>query len=221
VPAQAGDLRRGVTPQFGTEREGIAECETAVIAGPVLATEDPPSPLGTLASAVASSNCHRIATPDPAATAVMGGIGAREVSGGAPGSSACWKFLSGTRRGTAMGTATNAEVRTGFGAAIMLGIGDDDNVACVAEHDAATEEDARRWIEQTLPAAAMPDWVHRRPHGTAGAFLFAIYTEGVRVHDDQGGSRWEEGYPDDDAPEHTADLVDGAVRWWPIEDARR
>lgn len=118
-----------------------------------------------------------------------------------------------------MSTATTAEVRTGFGAAIMLGIGDDDNVACVAEHDAATEDDARRWIEQTLPTSTLPDWVHQRPHGTAGAFLFAVYTEGVRVQDGHGKSHWET-YPDD-APERIADLVDGAVRWWPSEATRR
>lgn len=118
-----------------------------------------------------------------------------------------------------MSAATYTEVRTGFSAAILLGIGDDDNVACVAEHDTVTEDDARRWIEQTLPTAAMPDWVHGRPHGAAGAFLFAVYTEGMRVHDGQDGSHWET-YPDD-APEHTADLVDGAVRWSPREDTRR
>jgi hypothetical protein len=125
----------------------------------------------------------------------------------------------GNPKGTALSTATNTEVRTGFGAAILLGIGDDDNVACVAEHDATTEDEARWWIEQNLPTAAMPDWVHRRPHGTAGAFLFAVYTEGVRVQDGPGESRWEN-YPDD-APEQTADLIEGAVRWWPREDTRR
>lgn len=124
-----------------------------------------------------------------------------------------------TQGGTAVSTATTTEVRTGFGAAILLGIGDDDNIACVAEHDAATEDEARRWIEQTLPTTAMPDWVHERPHGTAGAFLFGVYTEGIRVHDGPGESRWEN-YPDN-APEHTADLIDGAVSWWPREDAQR
>lgn len=47
------DLYEQPSPQFGTERDGIAELETAVIAGPALATDDPPSPLDTLARAVA------------------------------------------------------------------------------------------------------------------------------------------------------------------------
>ncbi|WP_044572724.1 hypothetical protein [Saccharopolyspora spinosa] len=48
------DLYEQPSPQSGTEREGIAELETAVIAGPALAIDDPPSPLDTLARAVAT-----------------------------------------------------------------------------------------------------------------------------------------------------------------------
>ncbi|MEU0511254.1 hypothetical protein ACWEKJ_30390 [Amycolatopsis thermoflava] len=112
-----------------------------------------------------------------------------------------------------MSTGIGGALRARFSAAIMLGIGDDDAVDCVVEQDFRTEQEARRWIEQTLPVARMPEWVYRRPHGAAGAFLFAIYREGFRVHDDDGGSHWEE-YPND-APERTADLVDGVVIWWP------
>ncbi|WP_329072577.1 hypothetical protein [Amycolatopsis sp. NBC_01480] len=111
-----------------------------------------------------------------------------------------------------MVTTTREDVRTGFCAAILLGIGDDDSVDCVAERDFGTEDQARRWIEQTLPAAAMPDWVHQRRHGTAGVFLFGAYQEGVRIHED-GVSYWVP-FPDD-AEERTADLVGGTVRWWP------
>lgn len=116
-----------------------------------------------------------------------------------------------------MAMTTSNDVRTGFSAAILLGIGDDDNVACVAEQDFDTEDQARRWIEQTLPTATMPDWVYRRPHGAAGAFLFAIYQEGIRVHEGDV-SCWEP-FPED-AEERTADLFDGTVRWWPISRKR-
>lgn len=111
-----------------------------------------------------------------------------------------------------MVSTVHKEARTGFSAAILLGIGDDDNVGCVAEQDFDTEDQARRWIDQTLPATPMPDWVHRRPHGAAGAFLFGIYQEGVRVHEGDS-SYWEP--VSEDTEEHTADLVNGTVRWWP------
>ncbi|WP_431910865.1 hypothetical protein [Amycolatopsis thermoflava] len=117
-----------------------------------------------------------------------------------------------------MSAGIGGTLQARFSAAIMLGIGDDDAVECVVEQDFMTEQKARQWIEQTLPATRMPDWVYRRPHGAAGAFLFAIYREGFRVHDDDGVSHWEE-YPDD-APEHTADLVDGLVTWWPRAESR-
>ncbi|WP_414943186.1 hypothetical protein [Amycolatopsis sp. cmx-11-32] len=113
---------------------------------------------------------------------------------------------------------THEDVHTGFSAAILVGIGDDDNVDCVAEQDFDTEDQARRWIEQTLPIAALPGWVHERPHGAAGAFLFGTYQQGFRVHEGEI-SRWEP-FPED-AEERTADLLDGTVRWWPISRKRR
>ncbi|MFE5566616.1 hypothetical protein ACFQ68_16640 [Amycolatopsis japonica] len=118
-----------------------------------------------------------------------------------------------------MGNATTFEGQHVFGAAIMVGIGDDDIVDCVAEYDAATEDEARRWIERTLPAASMPDWVYQRPHGAAGVFLFGSYCVGVRVQDGEGASHWEKGSFDD--PEHVADFIDGQLRWWVRTSYRR
>ena len=121
--------------------------------------------------------------------------------------------LSGVNGEFTMVMTMREDVRTGFNAAILLGIGDDDNVGCVAEQDFDAEDQARRWIEQTLPTATMPDWVHRRPHGAAGAFLFGIYQQGVRVH--EGDVSFWEPVPED-ADERTADLSGGTVRWWRI-----
>jgi hypothetical protein len=95
-------------------------------------------------------------------------------------------------------------------AGIALGIGDDDTVSGVgaeSEHD--TEQAARAWIEQELPRAAFPEWVTRRPHGTAGAFLFGQLDRGY-ITALEPAPEWE---PDLDAPSWDADLVDGTVRW--------
>ncbi|MFC3453360.1 hypothetical protein [Amycolatopsis speibonae] len=95
-------------------------------------------------------------------------------------------------------------------AAIGLGIGDDDTISGVGEEtDHATEQAARAWVTRELPRAELPDWVARRPHGVAGAFLYGSITRG-HLTPDKPEPSWE---PDDDAPTWDADLVDGTVRW--------
>jgi len=93
-------------------------------------------------------------------------------------------------------------------AAIDLGIGDDDTVSGVAESDHLTEDAARKWVERELPRTEFPDWVARRPHGVAGAFLYGSVTRGYLTAGPEPS--WE---PDLDAPDWDADLVEGTVRW--------
>jgi hypothetical protein len=70
-------------------------------------------------------------------------------------------------------------------AAIGLGIGDDDTVSGVAESVHPSLAAAKAWVEKTLPTAEFPDWVRRRPHGTAGAFLYGTVAQGWYTrHDD-------------------------------------
>lgn len=87
--------------------------------------------------------------------------------------------------------------------------GDDDTVSGVSESDHATEQAARAWVTRELPLTEFPDWVARRPHGTAGAFLYGSVTRGYLTADEPEPS-WE---PDVDAPTWDADLVNGTVRW--------
>lgn len=99
-----------------------------------------------------------------------------------------------------------------FRASIGLGIGDDDTVDTVAVSEHDNESDARAWIEHELPRAQFPEWVNRRQHGTAGAFLFGQFEQGWRVQDAERGGLFE---PDLDTSGWDADLVDGALRWRP------
>lgn len=94
-------------------------------------------------------------------------------------------------------------------AAIDLGIGDDDTVSGVAESDHTTEAAARAWVARELPLAEFPDWVGKRPHGAAGAFLYGSVTRGHLTAADPEPS-WE---PDLDAPSWDADLLEGTLSW--------
>lgn len=94
-------------------------------------------------------------------------------------------------------------------AGIVLGIGDDDAVSGVIESDHKTEEAARAWITQVLPETSLPEWVGRRPHGAAGAFLYGSVDRGHLTPHNQT-LVWE---PDHAAPSWDADLVEGTVRW--------
>ncbi|EWM19645.1 hypothetical protein KUTG_09949 [Kutzneria sp. 744] len=112
-----------------------------------------------------------------------------------------------------MGTAHQRRQRHEIGAvtfrpAILLGIGDDDTVEAVAEDEFDNEQAARTWVEQHLPHATFPEWVARRRHGTAGAFLFGQVQRGY--YSGESDEDWE---LDHDAPSWDADLVDGVVRW--------
>ncbi len=97
-----------------------------------------------------------------------------------------------------------------FRASIALGIGDDDAVGAVAVAEHGSERDARAWVEAELPRAQFPDWVARRPHGTAGAFLYGQIECGWHAPDRDQGVVFE---PDLDAPGWDADLLDGRLRW--------
>lgn len=99
-----------------------------------------------------------------------------------------------------------------FRASIAVGIGDDDTVDVVAESEHDSESDARAWVERELPHAQFPEWVARRRHGVAGAFLFGQIEQGWRVQDAEHGVLFE---PDVDTSGWDADLVDGALRWRP------
>ncbi|WP_410595506.1 hypothetical protein [Amycolatopsis sp. lyj-23] len=63
-------------------------------------------------------------------------------------------------------------------ASIDLGIGDDDTVSGVTETDHSTEQAARAWVTRELPLTELPDWVGRRRHGVAGAFLYGNVIRG-------------------------------------------
>jgi hypothetical protein len=80
----------------------------------------------------------------------------------------------------------------------------------VSEHP--SEAEARAWIEEELLRARFPEWVTRRRHGTAGAFLFGQIERGFYVEDAAEGVAFE---PDLDQPGWDADLVDGTLRWRP------
>jgi hypothetical protein len=99
-----------------------------------------------------------------------------------------------------------------FRASIALGIGDDDTVGTVlvSEHD--NEADARAWVAHELPRARFPEWVTRRRHGAAGAFLYGQVERGWYVEDAEQGVVFE---PDLDAGGWDADLVDDTLRWRP------
>jgi hypothetical protein len=92
--------------------------------------------------------------------------------------------------------------------AILLGIGDDDTVEAVAESEHDSEQAARAWVEEHLPDASFPEWVARRRHGTAGAFLFGQVQRGY--YSGENDDDWE---LDHDASGWDADLVDGVIRW--------
>lgn len=94
-------------------------------------------------------------------------------------------------------------------AGIVLGIGDDDTVDGIAESEHETEQAAKAWVERELPRAVFPEWVLRREHGSAGAFLFGSVDRGYFTPYEQT-TTWE---PDDDAPNWDADLVAGEVHW--------
>ncbi|MEV6602781.1 hypothetical protein [Kutzneria sp. NPDC051319] len=95
-------------------------------------------------------------------------------------------------------------------AAIGLGIGDDDTVDGVAETEHVDLVAARAWVERVLPVAEFPVWVHGRPHGTAGAFLYGTVGRGWYARQDDGSLEFE---PDPDGPVWDADLIDGTLRW--------
>jgi len=94
--------------------------------------------------------------------------------------------------------------------AILVGIGDDDTVDQVAEAEFDSEQAARTWVEQQLPNAELPDWVARRPHGAAGAFLYGSIERGY-----YSGEHDEDWELDHDTPGWDADLVRGVIRWRP------
>jgi hypothetical protein len=95
-------------------------------------------------------------------------------------------------------------------AAIGVGIGDDDTIDGVAETEHADLAAARAWVEQVLPTTEFPAWVHNRPHGTAGAFLYGTVGQGWYARQDDGSIECE---PDPDGPVWDADLIDGVLRW--------
>ena len=95
-----------------------------------------------------------------------------------------------------------------FHAAIVLGIGDDDTIAVVSDAEHTNLPAARVWAEHQLPRAAFPEWVTRRRHGVAGAFLHGQIERGY--YTGPGDDEWE---PDPDAPLWDLDLIDGAPRW--------
>jgi hypothetical protein len=97
-------------------------------------------------------------------------------------------------------------------ASIAIGIGDDDTIGTLAMSEHGSESDARAWIEEELPRARFPEWVARRRHGTAGAFLFGQIERGFYVEEAAEGVAFE---PDLDQPGWDADLVDGRLRWRP------
>ncbi len=110
----------------------------------------------------------------------------------------------------AMGTVRDLHPRqvgqTAWQAMIGVGIGDDENVDCVADAELPSLAVAKAWVEKTLPTAGFPEWVHRRVHGTAGAFLFGSVSCGWYDTD----LVFE---PDPDGPVWDADLVQGRLRW--------
>ena len=59
----------------------------------------------------------------------------------------------------------------------------------VSEH--GTESEARAWIEEELPRARFPEWVARRRHGSAGAFIFGQIEQGFYVEDAAEGVAFE------------------------------
>ena len=73
-----------------------------------------------------------------------------------------------------------------------------------------SETRSRANIKRELPHAQFPEWVARRRHGVAGAFLFGQIEQGWRVHDAEHGALFE---PDVDTLGWDADLVDGVLRW--------
>lgn len=93
-------------------------------------------------------------------------------------------------------------------AAIVLGIGDNDTVGVVTETDHADEQTARAWIEQQLPHAVFPEWVTRRRHGTAGAFMFGQIERGYYT-----GPNEDDWQPALDDRLWDADLIHGVVHW--------
>ncbi|MGW4527868.1 hypothetical protein [Amycolatopsis sp. NPDC004378] len=112
-----------------------------------------------------------------------------------------------------MGTVHQLRPRHEIGAetwraAILLGIGDDDTIGSVAESEHDSELAARAWVEHHLPDARFPEWVARRRHGTAGAFLFGQVERGY--YSGESDDDWE---LDHDAPGWDADLVHGVIRW--------
>lgn len=109
-------------------------------------------------------------------------------------------------------TARTPGVGHVFRASIALGIGDDDTIDVVTSSVHARESDAREWVKNELPRAQFPEWVGRRQHGTAGAFLYGQIEQGWRVDGPDAVPLFE---PDLDAPGWDADLVDGALRWQP------
>jgi hypothetical protein len=97
-----------------------------------------------------------------------------------------------------------------FHAAICVGIGDEADADVLAETEHETLADAQTWVQAELPRAKFPAWVARRPHGTAGAFLYGSIDEGWYVQYDDGLS-WEP-----DPKRHRSidgDLVHGTVTW--------
>jgi hypothetical protein len=97
-------------------------------------------------------------------------------------------------------------------ASIALGIGDDDTISEVTSSIHANEADARGWVEAELPRAQFPEWVGRRQHGTAGAFLYGQIERGWYVDGPDAKPMFE---PDVGASGWDADLVDGVLRWQP------
>ncbi|GLZ30899.1 hypothetical protein Lesp02_30880 [Lentzea sp. NBRC 105346] len=105
-----------------------------------------------------------------------------------------------------------------FCATIGVGIGDDDTVDTIVDGRFDTANEARLWIEQTLPKTPFPDWVMHRPFGSAGAFLLGSIQAGSYVSGPDGTNTvWlasENAGVDVDAV-----LVDGRVQWLRDPDA--
>ncbi|WP_409495984.1 inositol monophosphatase family protein [Amycolatopsis sp. cmx-11-12] len=105
---------------------------------------------------------------------------------------------------------------TTFKATIGIGIGDDDTVDAITEVEFFTSDEARSWIEQTLPETEFPEWVKQRPFGPAGAFILGSIQQGsyVAVPDDVA---WVP--KDSTAEDLDAVLAEGRVRWCGSPDA--
>jgi len=106
---------------------------------------------------------------------------------------------------------------TTFKATVGIGIGDDDTVDTITEAEFLTANEARSWIEQTLPETEFPEWVKQRPFGPAGAFVLGSIQHGSYVAVPDDDVAW---VPMDSTSEDLdAVLAEGRVRWCGSPDA--